>query len=455
MRVSDGRPGSLRRGVRGSGVLGGLIGSVLGTAGLTLFGCSPLNPGNSTRNPLNGMTGAPVDGQSPIGGMTFNESFMARVLAGPPGLTREAPLGTPPHPPPDFEAPRSILRAVLAAAPNPATVYPSERYYYYVFPLGPRQVSGNIRFAEAGRGRISVGYFDARFTGDSRTAEFVDGQDGVRVRFDPATFSVDLAVDGIERRFRLDRSALRPPSFPLLEGERHVSGVLDESGYALHLLYWKPGRCFYYVLNEDFPRPEAWSRGLSTRVEVWWGDRSGFCFLRHPSTGRYILVGVHQHEVRMNTWFDGPFDQVPPDLPLRPMLEHVYPYILDAGGVDEHGNFLRTPGSRVAISPYQEYVSGPAFEAWLEQVVTDAPTPEAWVRATHEWKSDWRPSQERGAAGASPLGNDEAPRLHERRWSVTWPLHHWTPDSRQWGTDHDQPTSLSWPPRHAVETSRR
>jgi hypothetical protein len=403
--------------------------------------------------------GAPTGATGPGVVIAFNESVLARVLAGaptaPPDAPRDAWHGTPAPHRPDFENPRSVLRAVLAAAPDPATVYPSEQYYYYMFPLGPRAVSGNIRFAEAARGRVSVGYFDTRHPADSRTAQFRDGQDGVRIRYDPDASAVDLALDGVERRFRLDRSALRPPSFPLLEGETHVSGVLDESGYALHLIYWKPGRCFYYVLNEDFPRPEPWSRGLSERVEVWWGDRSGFCFLRHPATGRFILVGVHQREVRLNTWYDGPFDQVPPDLPLRPLLEHVYPYILDAGGVDEHGTFLRTPGSRVAISPYQEYVSGPAFESWLEQVVTDSSTPDAWTRATYEWKSDWRSTPSPGAPASGPGWPGDSPPVHERRWSVTWPLHHWTPGSRQWGTDHDQPTSLSWPPCHAVHDSRR
>ncbi|MBL0927907.1 MAG: hypothetical protein IBJ11_09695 [Phycisphaerales bacterium] len=369
----------------------------------------------------------------------FNEEALRREAAA--GITPAQAVARPGIPV-SFDDPLSVLAFVVASAPERAVVYPSERYYYYTFPAGPRMVSGNIRFSDVERGVISVGYFDAHHQPDIRTREFEDGKDGVRVRFREDSREVLLAVGGIERTFVLDQEAFEAPVFPLLEGEELVSGIRDESGYFLHLIYWRPERAFYYVLNPTKPLPETWSRGGSARVEVWWGDRSRFCFVREPRTGRFILVGVHQGEIRRNTRYDGPFDQVPPNLPIRAMLEEAYPYVVDAGGLDDHGNFLKLHGQRVAISPYQEYVSGPQFESLLEDMIQDAPTPRAWTRATYESKRDWRPPV---AAGTG---------AHVRSVSAAWPANHWGPTSRLWGADHQGVVSSKWPPNHELESSR-
>lgn len=341
-----------------------------------------------------------------------------------------------------FDSPRSVLAYILAAAAPRAFVYPSERYYYYRFPLGPRVISGNIRFADAEEHRISVGYFDASNGADLRTAEFRHGVDGVQLSFDPARGEVRLALDGVERAFILDTSAFSPPSFPMLPGEVHVSGIRDESGYFLHLIYWPPERSFYYVLNTDRPRPERWHRGDSSDVELWWGEESRFCFLKDRATRRFILVGVNQREIRENMWFDGPFDQVPPRLPIRAMLEEAYPYVLDAGGLDAHGNFLTQPGQRVAISPYQEYVSGAELESFVVAAVKDDPTPRAWIGATYEYKRDWR------APAAYESGG------HAVFRSSAWPANHWGAASAAWGEGHTKESSARWPANHDPATSR-
>lgn len=341
-----------------------------------------------------------------------------------------------------FESPRSVLAYLLAAAPVRAVVYPSERYYYFRFPLGPRLVSGNVRFADVEEGRISVGYFDASNGADLRTAEFRHGVDGVQLSFDPSCGEVRLALDGVTRTFVLDASALSPPSFPLLAGEVHVSGIRDESGYFLHLIYWPPERSFYYVLNPDKPRPERWHRGDASSVELWWGEESRFCFLRDRATARLILVGVSQREIRENTWFDGPFDQVPPRLPIRAMLEEAYPYVLDAGGLDAHGNFLTQPGQRVAISPYQEYVSGPELESFVAAAVKNDATPRAWIGATYEYKRDWR----------APVAYESGGHAVFR--SAAWPANHWGAASAAWGEGHTKESSARWPANHDPATSR-
>ncbi len=344
---------------------------------------------------------------------------------------------------PSFDDPRSVLRFIMAAAPERAVVYPTERYYYYTFPLGPRVVSGNIRFADVEDGEFSVGYFDAYSQREMMVGHFKDSKDGVSMHYNPETGEVSLSLDGLSRIFVLDRSALEPPGFPLLPGEAHVTGVRDESGYFLQLLYYKPGRAFYYVLDDRKPRPERWIRGDSTKVEAWFGERSRFCFVRHAPTGRYILVGVSRREIAQNTWYDGPFDQVPPRLPLRAMLEEAYPYVEDAGGLDEHGNFLELEGQRVAISPYRAYESGAQLEKDLEGMMTDAADPTAWTTATYESKRDWRAPKEGEQAG-----------MHLREFSLGWPANHWGASSRGWGKGHEVTLSQRWPVNHDAAVSR-
>jgi hypothetical protein len=333
-----------------------------------------------------------------------------------------------------------VLAYVLDRTGARPVVYPTELYYYYTFPLGPRRVSGNIRFVDADRGVFSVGYFDQDNPGEMRTREFRDGEEGVHVRLDDARHEVHLSVGPIARVFVLDQSALTPPAFELLPGERFISGVRDESGYYLDLIYWAPGRSFYYVLNPKRPRPETWSRAAEG-PDVWFGDNSRFCFLRDTTTGRYILVGVHRGQIERNTWYDGPFDQVPPRLPIRAILEEAYPYVKDAGGLDEYGNFLTQAGQRVAISPYQAYQSGPKLVEDIRKMVGPPGTPAAWTNLTYEYKRDWR-------ASAPPPGG------HRPATSSMWPPNHWGSSSRSWGADHDATLSVTWPPNHNSKTSR-
>lgn len=339
---------------------------------------------------------------------------------------------------PVFDDPRAVFKRVLRASPPRPRVYPTEQYYYYKFADGPRLVSGNIRFVDAELGAVSVGYFDTHNPSDMRVGHFDSSQPGISIKHDEDSRTVTVTVDDIRRVFVLDQSAFQAPRYPLYEGEQFVSGVRDESGYFFHLIYHQPSRSFYYVLQPDQPLPEPMQRGASKKIRTWFGAESRFCFIEHPPSGRKILVGVHRREIMENSWFDGPFDQVPPRLHIRTILLEAYPYIVDAGGIDEHGNFLERDGQRVAISPYQNYVSGPLLESELEEIVTDQPSPEAWIRATYEHKKDWRPP----AIGG-----------HTVDVSRSWPANHWGSASRLWEM-HDVETSVSWQPNHEVEASR-
>lgn len=345
-----------------------------------------------------------------------------------------------------FDDPRAVLRHVLSSAPRRAVVWPSERYYYYRFTDGLRQVSGNLRFVDAEAGILHIGYFNAHDPSDQRAASF-SASDGVSVRWDASTKTARVECEGIARDFRLDAFADSTPVFPLLFGERLVSRVIDESGFWFVLLFHEPTAQFYFVLEPCQPLPESLSRAGSTLpIEV--GQESRYVFLLDEATGRRVLCGVHASNIRQNNYFDGPFDQVPPRLPLREMLERAYPYVRYRGGIDEHGNFVRLEGQRVAISPYQAYESLGALTNWLGHVdASECPLP--WLPAVFETKSLFHLELE-----AMESARRETVE-HVVDISRAWPANHWGDSSLLWPTTHDSRASLAWPPNHQRGQSHR
>jgi len=305
---------------------------------------------------------------------------------------------------------------------------------------------------DAAEGRFSVGYFDAHDPNDMRVAMFEDGRDEVTVKLggDGDRTSVRIAVADVQRTFLLDDRAFAV-DLTLLDGERIVSGLLDESGHFLVLIFNEAADRFYYVRNPAFPAPEVMVEETVGPHVLRFGERSRFCFLVHPATGREILIAVHADQIRRNTWYDGPFDQVPPRLSIGDLVRRAYPYVEDAGGVDEHGVFLERPDSRIAISPYIAYESGPRLIAELATRLVVGPGPEAWLGAVEERKNTWRATDAEGTGAGPP---PSAPRRHESLRSRTWPPNHWAASSRTWPAEHDGPRSTSWAPNRMVEESR-
>lgn len=338
----------------------------------------------------------------------------------------------PPVTAPDFDDPRSVLMYILGVSPAEPVVHPSERYYYYEFALGARVVAGNIRFTDAESGEIGVGYFDRLDRSAMRWAMFSE-ENGVGVEMSGDGERVTVNAGGVSRVFRLDRSPFgNEADAGLLESERYVSGVLDESGFYLHLIYSPEHRAFYYTLQSNRRQADSLVRldlltalmpdGLSVLV----GAESRFVFLRDESLDRTVLVGVRSSEIAENSYFDGPFDQVPPHLPLRLMLAEAYPYVTYGGGIDEHGRFLGRVGQRVAISPYFDYTDLDAMRDRLSASLHAAGTGvDRWIGVVLEDKRDFHLRLE----GSASTGFDPASYEHAVNDSRSWPPGHWLQQS--------------------------
>jgi len=397
---------------------------------------------------------APEAGSVPVP-IVLNQDYMRAAWADPGAFP--APV-VPPRAVqamrPSFDDPASMLEAVLIAAGAAAVVYPSEGYFYYRLPLGHRIVSGNLRFVDIEHGVLHIGYFDELNPVDMRTASF-RAPDLAVVPVSEQEFEVSFR----DRRvvFAIDRSAFEASTIRLAPGEEIVSGILDESGFYLHLLYCPEERAFYYVLNGDRPMPDVLDPvPMDPRVLV--GRRSRFLFFRDEAWGRLVLIGVRSESVRTNDYFDGPFDQVPPRLPLKERLEAAYPYVKYRGGIDDHGVFKELEGQRVAISPYVQYDTIEQALHLLARPLGDERLngPPLWAALTDEPKRHFDPAREAGQT----LGQQLAALRQQVQGPGTpiyvrqgWPPNHLAVTSLKWPSDHQAETSRLWPPNHEAVTS--
>jgi hypothetical protein len=332
----------------------------------------------------------------------------------------------------DYEDPRTILEFVLAAAAPARVVYPTERYFYYRFDLGYRRVGGNLRFTDIERGQIHIGYFDRGNDSGWKSRTWRDGEDGVTVRFDPARGEALVGVGGTTCAFVIDREVVAAsPALPLAPEEEFITAVLDESGYALDLIFNRPESRFYFLLRTTPHREETmFAINIGQEFPLVIGAESRFVFYEDRTMGRRVLVGVSSDEIRRNSYFDGPFDQVPPNLDLREKLEAAYPYVKLRGGIDEHGNFRELEGQRVAISPYQQYDTVENLVKKLAVLYRPSRTGTArWASMAYDSKEDFMREQPKGSLQAG---------RHQTEISLAWPANHWGEQSRIWPASHEK-----------------
>ncbi len=260
----------------------------------------------------------------------------------------------------DAARPIDVLRFVLAAAGDEIVVYPSEGYYYFQFQNGPQRIFGNLRFdlADAALGKLNFGYSSPRAFGDELVNHFsvLTAADGVSLAA-VSPFEYSLGFEGRTIRVLIHdaREELAGPK-PLASGETYVGPVFDELGVRLHLLFDEVENAFFFVLNGDVPPAETHSAFPgSGRVEV--GDRTAFAFYRDSARNRRILVGVSYANIRSNSYYDGPFDQLPdrfvaPEA-MQALLERAYPHL--RGRIGPRGLYLNSDYMRAMVAPYRLY----------------------------------------------------------------------------------------------------
>ncbi len=275
-----------------------------------------------------------------------NEGYIAEVTRGP---TR------------DMSDPVAVLHFVLEALPDTVRVMPTENYYYFRFVEAGVPWAGSIRLGPAERemGKVELSYYKdiAPWAEDMAGGrhEILGADQGVKVAAEEA-LKYRVTAKGRSVLFVLnDMSNVVPPAALLGERERFIGPVFDESGVRFFLVYNGQAKVFHYLLDETVPvADELVPQSASPRILV--GRRTGFAYYLDQLRDRKILIGVSEVQSRLNTYFDGPFDQLPENFIKG---EELRTAIVDAdasakGEIDRLGNYLKEEG-RYLIHPYMLY----------------------------------------------------------------------------------------------------
>lgn len=264
-----------------------------------------------------------------------------------------------------LDDPKAMFKLVLASLPPRVKVYPTENYFYFKFLHDSVPFAGNIRLdvLERDKGKINFAYFEdlAEWKAEDKVRHvLLDASHGVTVE-KLARLLYRISIGGTTVEFELnDLSGLRPPDGMLVEGERYIGPVHDESGMRFFLVYNSQLRIFHYLHAETEPRADKFDPLPSTdRIVI--GKRTGFAYYRDQRHGagkpeRKILIGVFEGNARVNNFFDGPFDQLPDNFiegeELRSAILEVEPHL--KGRIDRYGI---SPGGadRYMIAPYRFY----------------------------------------------------------------------------------------------------
>jgi hypothetical protein len=291
-------------------------------------------------------------------------------------VTRKAELA--------IDDPIAVFAFVLGALPEQVRVYPTENYYYFSFFLNGSRYSGNIRLpaADRDRGELRFEYFQepsAWAAPGNAHHTTLGASQGVRVeRIAPLLYRVSQGAKSVIFALE-DLSKAQPPASAVGPDEEFLGPIIDESGMRFYLVYNSRLKLFHYVLDESSAGADELVRSLRTdRLVV--GRRSGFAFYRDHWRERRILIGVREEDSRLNTYFDGPFDQLPENFVEGEKLRHA---IVDSdpavkSDIDRFGNFVDGSG-RYLIHPYIRYRTRNDLYA-LHRCATGARLPPTYYR---------------------------------------------------------------------------
>jgi len=259
----------------------------------------------------------------------------------------------------DIRSIDEVFDYVFSSLDDEVTVYPTENYYYFKFVHGGVPYAGNFRLdiADRDQGVVHFAYFSENnpFVEQEISEHRAYSQEyGVKVEKKDA---LDYAITAKGRTvlFRLnDLRDVKPAQAIVADGEQYIGPVFDESGVRMFLMWNQATETFHYVLDESVVTESYVPSSASSQVKI--GRRTHFAWYRDRYRERWILVGVRAAETQLNTFFDGPFDQLPDNFidgdVLRDALLTLSPEV--EGQIDRLGNSLDLKG-RMLVDPYILY----------------------------------------------------------------------------------------------------
>ena len=250
--------------------------------------------------------------------------------------------------------PMAVFAFVFDSLPDRVKVYPTENYYYFTFINAGIPYAGNIRIEPHERDvAVHLAYYED-------TSEWREETDLKHIVLDASRGvtleKVERSFNGKQVDFALnDLSAVKPPPGSIAADEKFIGPIFDESGIRFFLVYNSNLKLFHYVLDETIKVADQFFPSERTdRILI--GKRTGFAFYRDHRLDRKIMIGAYEGNMRLNNYFDGPFDQLPDNFiegeVLRDAILQVEPDL--KGQIDRFGS---SPDGEVRfmISPYLPY----------------------------------------------------------------------------------------------------
>jgi hypothetical protein len=302
-------------------------------------------PGLISLSALIASGAAAAQSQMPI--LHTNQAYIEEV-------TRQSTL--------DAKDPKAVFAFVFANLPDKVTVYPTENFFYFTFVNNGVPYDGNITLAASDRdeGKVDFSYSEdlAGWRGDSwKTHIVLDASSGVKLeKIDRLVYR--MTYQGKSVVFTLvDLSNVQPPPSALAKTEKFIGPVFDESGIRFFLVFDENLKVFHFILDETVKVTDQFEPSPRTdRILI--GKRTGFAFYRDQLLDRKILIGAYERNMADNTYFDGPFDQLPDNFiqgdALREALIANDPSL--KGHIDRYGAFPGE-GERLGVDPYWPYRS--------------------------------------------------------------------------------------------------
>jgi hypothetical protein len=273
-----------------------------------------------------------------------NEAFVEEMLAEPEF---------------DIQDIDAVFDYVFQQLPDAVTVYPTENYYYFKFMHGGTLYAGNFRLDVADRdlGIVHFGYFNEfNVFGKEVLADHrgFDATHGVTVsKIADLSYSVRRGDKTVIFNLN-DLRGVKPPETLVRTSESYLGPVFDESGVRFFLLWNQERKMFLYVLDESHRAETHFLSAISDQIII--GVRTGFAYYKDRYLDRWILIGVLRHESIINSYYDGPFDQLPDNFvqgdELRSAFLQLSPEV--EGKIDRFGNSHDLKG-RMLADPYILY----------------------------------------------------------------------------------------------------
>ena len=262
----------------------------------------------------------------------------------------------------DLKDTMAVFAFVFGALPERVNVYPTENYYYFRFVHAGVPFAGNIRLDPKDRdgGKLHFGYFEdhAEWHREDGFAQndILDQSHGVTLeRVDNLIYRATFRGKSVTFALN-DVSKIKPPAGLLGPDETFIGPIFDESAIRFFLVFNSRLRIFHFILDETTSGvpDELVAAERSDRILI--GKRTGFAFYRDHRLDRKIMIGAFEANSLNNTYFDGPFDQLPENFiegeVLRSALIAADPTV--KGEIDRLGHFSDGSG-RYAINPYMLY----------------------------------------------------------------------------------------------------